>query len=159
MEIRSAQKLYPSGIRMLQIFYLVGALFYAFSIVTFYNYIQISLFGRPVGQLWSNVINLLLSVIPFYFYIDLHGPNRRVLYSMYIYHVIFIVNAVVSIFKLFNENFFMAPIMQIVEKTDYFSSGIEPGAISAKVALHLLSILVGIIIISYLLRKKNFFAA
>jgi len=157
MPVSIQEKIFFGEIKTLRYFYLIGSIFYAFSIIAFERFTQVSVFNIRQGIAVNSLINASLIAFPLSFYFGLPKLTLRVFYMICGYHIFFMVNSAIVILNSLFLDFDVKPIIQIVEKSDLH---LPPTPVTSEyhvIAIHIFSIIIGLIIIAYLQRKKYFF--
>jgi hypothetical protein len=147
----------PPGLSLLRFFYITGVAFYCLSVLIFHRYTEVSLLSNRIGPLWGTLVYVALFLIPLYIFLDLKKPNVRVFWVILLYHLLFIANTVISIINLALKNVSISPIIEIVEKPELYVSTAGDSFTWTKLTVHILSMLVGLVIIIYVMSVKHVF--
>lgn len=149
----------PTGVNMLSYFYLLNALFFGCSIIGFYEYIDLVISGRVVVGLERTIIVSFLLFVPLFLFFGMRLLSSFAYYLALVYQSFFLVNGLLILLSAIVPSFPIKPLVRMtgVQLTSLVSAA-ELGPAPSELWVYSLVVLIGIGVISYLIRQQKVFA-
>lgn len=136
----------PFGIALIRYIYMADSTLYMLSLMIFYN--KVMVLGTVISGVWSGVVRILITAMPLSLYFGMARPKPTVLYGALLFHIFFVVNSLLSLFR---GKIFLDPIIQMVGM-------VGPSYVSMREATVLvISIIIGLVILVYLFLQRQYF--
>lgn len=151
----------PFTLVLLCMFYVINAILFLATCLIFSGYLDVIIFGGIAQDNLAFLIRVILTVSPLYLAFGLAFLRKDSYFLAIIYHLFFLINSVLVIFCLQNINSRLSPILKIASKPEYGTIKLHNLLLVPfhTYLLQILGIVIGLLVILYLLTKRNLFKA
>jgi len=146
-----------SGLKLLCIFYLTNAVLFLATALLFIDYVDLIILGNTVCGLNAVMARLAFMLFPLYLAYGIYFLKRTAYFPAMLYHLVFIVNAVLTILSILKVHPLIRPAFEIVLKPEYKAERLQD-LFKTHTQVYLVqafSIIVGIFIILYISSKRE----